>query len=144
MLVMKKLIIYVMLFLLLPFLASAQDIFGKWKTIDDETGEEKSIVEIYRDNGKVYGKIVEILNPANKNVLCEKCEGEEKNKPVLGLVLIKDMEKEGEYYKQGTIFDPERGKKYKCRLGLKDSNTLEVRGYISFLYATQYWERVIN
>ncbi len=144
MLVMKKLAIYVILFLLLPFLASAQDIFGKWKTIDDETGEAKSIVEIYRDNGKVYGKIVEILNPVNKNALCEKCEGEEKNKPVLGLVLIKDMEKEGEYYKQGTIFDPERGKKYKCRLGLKDANILEVRGYISFLYATQYWKRVVN
>ena len=122
---------------------SAQSVFGKWKTIDDQTGEAKSIVEIYEEDGKVYGKIVEILNPKNKEALCEKCEGIEKNKPVLGLVLIKDLVKEGKYYKQGTIFDPERGKKYKCRIGLdKDPNVLQVRGYVAFLYATQYWQRV--
>jgi uncharacterized protein (DUF2147 family) len=64
--------------------------------------------------------------------------------PVLGLVLLKDMNKEGGYYKGGTIFDPERGKKYKCRLFIEKDNpdVLQVRGYIAFLYASQYWKRI--
>jgi len=120
-----------------------QDIFGKWKTIDAEDGEAKSIVEIYKEDGKIFGKIVDILNPDDKDALCEKCEGDEKNKPVLGLVLIKNMKKDGKYYKNGTIFDPEHGKKYKCRIKLtEDANVLQVRGYLAFLYATQYWERI--
>ena len=134
-------------FLILVFLVSfsgqAQDIFGQWKTIDDQTGEAKSIVEIYKRDGKVFGKIVSILNPEVKDALCLKCEGEDKNKPVLGFELIKNMTKEGRYYKNGTIFDPEHGKKYKCRLMLtEDPDILQVRGYIAFLYASQYWQRV--
>ena len=53
------------------------------------------------------------------------------------------MTKEGRYYKNGTIFDPEHGKKYKCRLMLTENpDILQVRGYIAFLYASQYWQRV--
>ena len=134
-------------FLILVFLVSfsgqAQDIFGQWKTIDDQTGEAKSIVEIYKRDGKVFGKIVSILNPEVKDALCLKCEGEDKNKPVLGFELIKNMTKEGRYYKNGTIFDPEHGKKYKCRLMLTENpDILQLRGYIAFLYASQYWQRV--
>ena len=134
-------------FLILVFLVSfsgqAQDIFGQWKTIDDQTGEAKSIVEIYKRDGKVFGKIVSILNPEVKDALCLKCEEEDKNKPVLGFELIKNMTKEGRYYKNGTIFDPEHGKKYKCRLMLTENpDILQVRGYIAFLYASQYWQRV--
>ncbi len=124
---------------------SAQDIIGKWKTIDDATGEAKSIVEIYERDGKVFGKIIDILNPKNKNAICTKCEGDAKNKPILGFELIKDMEKDGKYYREGTIFHPENGKEYKCRLKLTDDpNVLQVRGYITFLYATQYWKRVVG
>ncbi len=137
---------YLFLFLLffISFSVFSQSIFGKWKTIDGETGEEKSIVEIYEDNGKIYGKVVGILNPKDRDALCNKCEGDEYNVPVMGLVLIKHMQKVGEYFKGGTIFDPERGKIYKCRLAIdKDNpNILQVRGYISFFYASQYWLRV--
>jgi len=124
--------------------AYAQDIFGKWRTIDDETGKAKSIVEIYESNGKVFGKIVDIVNPARKNAICNKCEGDDKGKPIVGFVLIRNLKKEGRYYEGGTIFDPNKGKEYKCRLGLLEDNTdvLQVRGYIAFFYATQYWERV--
>ena len=129
---------------LVTFSVSSQTIFGKWITVDEQTGEEKSIVEVYEQDGKVFGKIVEILNPTHKDALCEKCEGDEKNKPILGLVLMKNMEKQGKYYKNGTIFHPERGKKYKCRITLddEDPDLLQVRGYVAFLYATQYWKRV--
>jgi len=129
--------------LLISFSVSSQNILGKWKTIDGQSGEEKSIVEIYEKDGKVFGKIIEILNPKHRGVLCEKCEGDEKNKPVLGLELIKNMIRVGKYYKKGTIFDPEYGKKFKCRLKLtNDPDVLQVRGYVAFLYATQYWLRV--
>ncbi|MGB1308581.1 MAG: DUF2147 domain-containing protein [Oceanihabitans sp.] len=135
---------FLILFLGVLMNASAQDIFGKWKTIDDQTGEAKSIVEIYKQEGKIYGKIVALLREQDKNALCYNCEGKEYNQPVLGLQLIKNMTKDGKYYKNGSIFDPENGKKYKCRLALttKNSNILEVRGYIAFFYATQYWIRV--
>jgi uncharacterized protein (DUF2147 family) len=136
---------YLLLFSLfiLSFSAPSQSIFGKWKTIDGVTGEGKSIVEIYKENGKILGKIIDILNPKDKDALCEKCKDEDYNKPVLGLVLIKNMVKDGKYYRKGTIFDPEHGKKFRCRLMLTDNpDVLQVRGYIAFLYATQYWQRI--
>jgi uncharacterized protein (DUF2147 family) len=136
---------YLLLFSLfiLSFSAPSQSILGKWKTIDGVTGEGKSIVEIYKENGKILGKIIDILNPKDKDALCEKCKDEDYNKPVLGLVLIKNMVKDGKYYRKGTIFDPEHGKKFRCRLMLTDDpDVLQVRGYIAFLYATQYWQRI--
>jgi uncharacterized protein (DUF2147 family) len=138
---MPKLVILLFFFSLS---SQSQDIFGNWKTIDDETGEAKSTVTIYKQDGKVFGKIINIYDELDKDALCYKCEGEEYNKPVVGLVIIKNLEQDGKYYENGTVFDPERGKKYKCRIALSDDNpnVLEVRGYISFFYATQYWERI--
>ncbi|TYB73141.1 DUF2147 domain-containing protein [Bizionia gelidisalsuginis] len=135
---------FILIIALLTSLSSfSQDIFGKWKTIDDETGEAKSIVEIYKKNDYVFGKVVEILNKDKRDAICDTCEGDEKGQPILGLEIIKNMEKSGQYYKEGTIFDPTKGKKYTCRLGLTDNkDVLQVRGYIAFLYSTQYWERV--
>ena len=129
---------------LIPLTGLSQDVFGTWRTIDDETGEAKSTVRIYEEKGKVFGEIIDIYNETDKNALCENCEGDEYNKPVIGLVIIKDMAKEGDEYTDGTIFDPERGKKYKCRLSIDEDNPdiLEVRGYVSIFYATQYWERI--
>lgn len=136
--------VLIIVFGLMFCMSHGQDIFGKWKTIDDETGEAKSIVEIYEEGGKVFGKIVDILNPERKNAICTKCEGEDKGKPIFGFVLIRNLEKDGEYYEGGTIFDPQKGKKYKCRIGLDEDNPdlLQVRGYVAFFYATQYWERI--
>ncbi|RLD29481.1 MAG: DUF2147 domain-containing protein [Bacteroidetes bacterium] len=139
---MKRVALLFLVFIL-PFIVSSQDIIGKWKTIDGQTGKEKAIVEIYKEGEIFFGKITEILQSEDKNVLCEKCEGIEKNKPVLGLVLIKNMLKDGKYYRKGTIFDPEYGKKFRCRLKLTDDpDILQVRGYVAFLYASQYWHRV--
>jgi|TARA_R110002012_G_scaffold279511_3_gene467895 uncharacterized protein (DUF2147 family) len=139
---MKKIKILLLFFLFVIGTSQAQSILGKWRTID-KNGVSKCIVNIYEKDGKVYGKIVEVLVEEEKNALCEKCEGDQKNKPYLGLILIKDLTKEGKYYKNGTIFDPENGEEYRCRLSLENKNTLQVRGYLAFLYATQYWKRVI-
>jgi uncharacterized protein (DUF2147 family) len=98
---------------------NSQSIVGKWKTIDDETGEAKSIVELFLKSGKMYAKVVEVLDVANKNSLCQKCSGEDKNKPILGLTIIKGLSKEGVEYTSGEILDPKNGKLYKCAISLE-------------------------
>ena len=124
--------------------ANAQDIFGQWITVDDETKEKKSIVEIFKREGKIFGKITEIFDASKRDLPCIYCNGVDYNKPVLGLEIIKNMKKDGEYYRKGTIINPENGKTYKLRLTLDDDNKdlLQVRGYIGFFYQTQYWERI--
>lgn len=126
----------------IAFSMQSQDIFGKWKTVDDETGANKSIIEIYKKNGKVYGRVIEVLHPFDPKTICNNCEGEYKDKPILGLEIIKDLEKDGDVYKNGSIYDAENGKGYKCKIQLdKETDRLQIRGFISFLYLTQYWIR---
>ena len=122
----------------------SQSVVGKWKTIDDATGEAKSIVEVFSKSGKIYAKVVDILDPATKNNLCKQCSGEDKNKPILGLIIIKGLSKDGSEYNSGEILDPKNGKLYKCALSLESKDKLKVRGYIGFslLGRTQYWHRV--
>ena len=110
---------------------------GYWKTIDDETGEAKSIVKIYEVDGKLYGRIDRLLQ--NPDVLCEKCEGEDHNKPVQGMVIMWGMTADGDgEWSGGKIFDPQKGKTYRCSVWLKDGNLL-VRGYLGPFYRTQKW-----
>ncbi|AXG74319.1 DUF2147 domain-containing protein [Flavobacterium arcticum] len=126
------------------FSATAQGVVGKWKTIDDETGEAKSIVEIYEQNGKIYGKVIEILNPAKKSAKCTKCKGADKDKPIEGLVIIKGLEKDGDEYTDGDILDPNKGKLYSCTIKLDGKDKLDVRGYLgfSFIGRSQTWTRM--
>jgi uncharacterized protein (DUF2147 family) len=125
------------------FSANAQ-VTGKWKTIDDETGEPKSVVEVYEKDGKVYGKVIEILNPAKKDKKCTDCKGADKDKPILGLVVIKGLTKDGDEYTDGDILDPNKGKLYSCTIKLDGKDKLKVRGYmgVSLLGRTQVWTRV--
>lgn len=141
---MKRTALTVALSILLVYVGYSQDVFGKWKTVDDSTGEARSIIEIYEDNGKVYGKIVDLINPKQKNPICDKCCCEYKDQPVVGLTFIKGLQKDGDEYNGGKILDPENGKLYKCYITLEDEVTLKVRGYIgiSLLGRTQYWYRV--
>ncbi|SBW06004.1 DUF2147 domain-containing protein [uncultured Dysgonomonas sp.] len=124
--------------------ANAQSVTGKWKTFDDETKEAKSIVEITERDGKIYGKVIEILNPAKKNIKCTNCSGTDKDKPVLGLEILKGLSKDGKEYSDGKILDPSNGKLYKCIVSLDGNDKLKVRGYvgISAFGRTQNWVRV--
>ncbi len=129
-----------------PQLFAQQDpIIGKWKTIDDETGEPKSIVEIYMRNGKFYGRIDSLFRKPGEdpNPKCDKCPEDDPryNQPILGMEIIKDMVKDGDEYKGGTILDPKKGKIYRCKLWLEDGK-LKVRGYLAIFYRTQTWYRV--
>lgn len=142
---MKKSIVFsLVVFFAMIFNAQSQSVLGRWKTIDDETGQAKSIVEIYEKSGKVYGKVVEILRAEHKQDVCSKCEGAEKNKPILGMVIIDGLKKDESEYNGGTILDPQNGKKYKSYITLESTDKLKVRGYIgiSIVGRTQYWYRV--
>lgn len=134
---------YLSLILLISQAAVAQSVFGYWKTIDNE-GIAKSIVKIYKtDNGKVEGKVHKILKASARDRRCTACQGDKKNKPIEGLVILEDMTKEVDKYANGQITDPENGKTYDCKIWLDDenSNILHVRGYIAFFYRTQDWQR---
>lgn len=142
---MKKSIVFgLVVFFSIIFNAQGQTVLGKWKTIDDESGEAKSIVEVYEKSGKIYAKVVEILRAEHKKDICSKCDGTDKNKPILGMVIMNGLEKDGQEYNGGTILDPQNGKKYKCYITLESPDKLKLRGYIgiSIVGRTQYWTRV--
>lgn len=134
------------LLLFLAVTANAQSVFGKWKSIDDETGKAKSVVEIYERNGKVYGKIIKLFRDAgeDQDPVCKECTGKRANKKIIGLEIIQNLSKEGNTYENGTILDPENGKVYDCKIWVDKEfpNKLNVRGYISFFYRTQTWTKV--
>lgn len=143
---MKTKLILAFSLLLLATTASAQTVLGKWKTFDDETGDAKSIIEITERNGKIYGKIIELLNPKMKNMKCIDCPDADKDKPVVGIEVLKGLSKSGKKYDGGKILDPSSGKVYKCSIQLEGNNTLKVRGYIGFaaIGRTQTWKRVVE
>lgn len=126
---MKKLF-FAFAAILISTLSFAQ-IEGKWKTIDDETGKAKSIVEIFKkSDGKYYGRILQLLaKPENNN--CVKCTDDRKNKPLAGLEIIRGLKKDGDEFTGGTITDPKSGKSYKCTV-TRTGDKLNVRGYVGF------------
>ena len=133
----------IIIFILFSQISFGQTVLGKWKTIDDETGMEKGIVEIFELKGKLYGKIIEIFEHDKKHLKCEKCDGQDKNKPILGLTIIKGLIKNGSGYDSGRITDPKNGKSYHCKMTLDGKDKLIVRGYIgiSLFGRSQTWLR---
>jgi len=122
-----------------------QSIFGKWKTFDEETGNEKSIVEIFKgEDGKAYGKILQLLEKGKEDNVCENCSGAKKDKPIKGMEIIDGLSKDDDEWNDGKILDPKTGKIYKCYITLEDPNKLKVRGYIGFslIGRTQYWVKM--
>ncbi len=122
-------------------------IVGTWKTIDDKTGEAKSLVKIYKFKGAYYGKVVKLfLTP---DVVCEKCGKKDyrRGKKVNGMFVISKMKasKDLKSAKGGTILDPKSGSIYGCTLKVAEKGKkLKVRGFkgISALGRTQTWIRV--
>jgi uncharacterized protein (DUF2147 family) len=134
-----------LLFMLVPLCGTSQDIIGKWTTIDENSGEEKSIVEIFEKDGKAYGKIVRIFPEAGENPdpVCDKCPADDDryNKKIIGMEIIKDLEKSGDSWTEGSILDPEAGKVYRAKLWM-EGGELKVRGYWGPFFRTQSWRRV--
>ncbi|MFM2214512.1 MAG: hypothetical protein RL427_1775 [Bacteroidota bacterium] len=136
-----KILFFIGLFCQLCF---SQTILGKWTTVDDETGKEKGIVEVFEYKGKIYGRIIEIFEQDKRHFKCEKCEGDDKNKPILGLIIIKGLTKKGDSYEGGKIIDPKNGKSYHCKIKLDGKDKLVVRGYIGIplIGRSQTWIRL--
>jgi len=129
--------------LLTAFSLNAQSPIGTWKTIDDETGEAKSYVEIFEQDGKLHGKLIKLLQVAEDST-CDKCPGDKKDKPLLNMVILWDLEKYKDYWSYGKIMDPNNGKTYKCSAWVEGDDKLKLRGYIgiSALGRNQTWHRV--
>jgi uncharacterized protein (DUF2147 family) len=144
---MKRIHNLLFIFITLLFVNNvfSQSVFGKWKTIDDRTGNPKGIIEVYQKDGKMHGKILEILEVGKENFLCTKCDGYLKDKPVIGMVILQNAEKHnnGEW-KGNHLFDPEQAMTFRCKIWLNpdNPNELKVRGYLAFIYRTQTWLKV--
>ena len=118
---------------------------GLWKTTDDKTGKPKGLVRVWEDHGGFFGKVEKALNPKEADQVCDLCKDERRNKPVVGMVILRHMRKTGvNDYTGGDILDPDEGKVYRCKFHLEDGGrTLIVRGYIGFslLGRSQTWQR---
>jgi uncharacterized protein (DUF2147 family) len=121
---------------------------GLWEQVDDVSGKPESWFRIAEKNGIYEGVLVKGFPKPGENTaewFCEKCEGAEKNAPVIGLALIKNMKRNGLAYEGGTIMDPRDGNVYKALMELSpDGQKLKVRGYlgIEFFGRTQTWNRL--
>ena len=140
---MKKRNLLLLVVLLMTTTMIAQTpILGEWITVDDSTGEQKSVVRIYQaENGKYYGDIIQLFGPDAEKAVCEACEGHEHNQPIIGLTIIRDMQlKDGEL-KGGKVLDPDNGKFYYAKVYLKDGKLI-LRGSLDkagLLGRSQTW-----
>jgi uncharacterized protein (DUF2147 family) len=145
---MKKLLLSFVILLFAGFVSgqepNADDILGVWLNEDKDAH-----VEIYKEGDKYFGKIVWLKFPNDEETGKPKVDDENpdeslQNKPILGLLLLKDFEFDDDEWDSGTIYDPKNGKTYDCYMVLKDKDNLKIRGYvgISLLGRTTYWTRV--
>jgi len=113
------------------------------------TGSGKGHVEIYKEGGKYFGKIVWLKEPNNEQgtpkVDKNNPDAKLRSQPILGLINLRNFTYAGDnQWEDGKVYDPEKGKDYSCQMTLVDPNTLEVRGYIgiSLIGRTDTWKRV--
>ena len=133
------------LILLFTVYINAQTVIGKWNSRDENTGEVDSVIEVYEKNGKVFGKIIDIIDQKNKVALCTLCTGSKKDKPVLGLHILYKLEHNGnQKWSGGYGLDPRKGNYFNVYIKLINPNKLKIRGYagIPLFGKTVYWERV--
>ncbi len=119
---------------------------GKWKTIDDNTGEAKSIINIWEEDGEIFGSIESLFRKPqqNPNPLCTKCKGNLRNKPIIGLTILQNLKQDENQWTGGSVLDPENGNTYRCNIEVVENGAkLKVRGFIgvSVLGRTQYWHK---
>jgi|TARA_B110000967_G_scaffold202027_1_gene240164 uncharacterized protein (DUF2147 family) len=137
--------ILVVMLLLCAFSVKGQQVIGQWKTIDDETKKERSVVEIYKVGDRYAGKIIKLVRGLedDPDPLCEACSSDDPRylQKIIGMEIIQDMtlDLSSNEYVDGTILDPESGSEYHCKLWLSEDGSLKVRGYIAFFYRTQTW-----
>ena len=139
---MRKIGIIVLLLATLSVNAQISAILGDWKTVDDKTGERRSVVSIYKGtDGLYYGKISKMLMYTDLDLKCDQCKDEDHNAPIVGLVIIRGMHAEDGELVGGKVLDPESGKFYYGKIFMKDGK-LVLRGSLDkrgFLGRNQTW-----
>ncbi len=140
----RSLLTAVAMSILVSCSAQISNILGDWYTVDDKTGQSYSVVHIYRgNNGKYYGKITAMLIPGTEDEKCVACKGTDKDKPVLGMVIIRDMVEKNGVLTGGKVLDPETGNFYYGKISY-DNGLLKLRGSIDklgVLGRSQHWKR---
>ena len=119
---------------------------GLWKNIDDVTGKPKALIRITEAKGELQGRIEKLFRPADadQNPKCDRCEGANKDQPIIGMVFMSGLKKAGDEYSGGEILDPDNGKVYRSKIMLIDGGKkLSVRGYVGIpmLGRSQVWLR---
>jgi uncharacterized protein (DUF2147 family) len=133
--------------LLFSSIAFAQETpIGLWHSIDDKTGEPKAEIRISDNGGVLSGRIEKLLRKgANPDEKCVECRDERKDKPMVGLEIIRGARKAPDkpVWEDGKILDPENGREYTLRLTPVDGGRkLDVRGSFGPFGRTQTWVRV--
>ena len=117
---------------------------GNWRTFDDHTGKERSLVRISDTPAGLSARILSTADPEDGKHVCDKCEGDRKNQPIIGLEFMRGMRPDGDEWAGGRVLDPETGSEYHCEMHLEDGGRkLVLRGYIgfSFIGRSQTWLR---
>ena len=120
-------------------------ILGKWLNEDKDAH-----IDVYKDAGKYFGKIVWLDEPNEPSTGQPKLDDENsdvslQSRPVMGLVILKDFIFDGDdEWEDGTIYDPKNGKTYSCYMEFDEEGVLKIRGYIGFSWIgrSTYWTRV--
>jgi len=143
---LKRLIVGAAAMLTLAAAQAQMTPVGSWHSMDEKTGELKSLIVITDTGGVLNGHIEKLLRKdADQKKRCTECSDDRKDKPMLGLEIIRGAKQvEGkEVWEGGKILDPENGKNYTLRMTpVEDGKKLEVRGSIAFFGRTQTWVRV--
>jgi uncharacterized protein (DUF2147 family) len=134
-------IILPLVFILCTQLTKAQNqIVGKWTSED-----KKGVIEVFEQNGQYFGKLTTIKTPNDENGLPKKDAKNPspalRNQALLNLVILKNFQYSDNQWSGGTIYDPNNGKTYTCKMWLTDNNTLKIRGYLGPFFRTQTWTR---
>ena len=139
---MKRILFFAVTLLFSVTFFAQNPLLGEWITVDDATGEQKSIVRIYQaDNGKYYGTIIQLLEENGETAVCTECTGEDHNKPIVGLTIIRDMQLKDNELRGGKVLDPDNGKFYYAKVYLKDGKLI-LRGSLDkagLLGRSQTW-----
>lgn len=140
---MRNIVITLAFILLTISFGHAQtNIIGQWKSVDDDSGKVRSIVEIYTKGEAIFGKVVKTFpqDDEDPDPICDECDEDDPRykQKIIGMEIIQNMEKDGDQYSGGKILDPENGNIYRCKIW-REKDKLYVRGYIGFFYRTQEW-----
>ena len=119
---------------------------GFWEQVGDD-GDVGGWFLFTQKNGLYQGRLVKMFEKPGEPALtvCAKCPGDQKDAPMLGLVIVKGMRRDGVEYQGGSIIDPRDGMVYPAEMELSpDGQKLSVRGYvgIALLGRTQVWRRL--